>query len=90
MLILACADIDGNHDVFRWLAAAAAQCRAMLIDLDTLRHEYGHADNPVIDESGWLHPRILGRTYGIDTISRGVLTAGRFPDLKVFQSRRHE
>ena len=51
---------------------------------------YGHANDPVIDDSDWPHPRIVGRTYGIDTISRGVLTAMRFPDLQVFQSRRHE
>jgi hypothetical protein len=28
------------------------------------------------------------RTYGIDTIEKGVLTALRFPDLRVFQSTR--
>ena len=32
---------------------------------------YGHANNPVADRAGWPHPRILARTYGLDTIERG-------------------
>jgi hypothetical protein len=51
---------------------------------------YGHADQPVLDEKGWPHPRIVGRTYGLDTISKGVLTAVRLPDGAVFQSQRFE
>ena len=50
---------------------------------------YGHHDDGVEDENGWPHPRVLnGRTFGIDTISHGVLTAMRFSDLTVFQSAR--
>jgi diadenosine tetraphosphatase ApaH/serine/threonine PP2A family protein phosphatase len=48
---------------------------------------YGHWNNPVLNDSGWPTPRIVGRTLGIDTISFGVLTAVRLPDRKVFQSR---
>ena len=51
---------------------------------------YGHADNPVLDVRGWPHPRVVGRTYGLDTISTGVLTALRLPDGLVFQSNRFE
>ena len=50
---------------------------------------YGHANNPVLDEKGWPHPRIVGRTYGLDTIAHGVLTALRLPDGAILQSRRH-
>ena len=49
---------------------------------------YGHADAPVLDEKGWPHPRVVGRTYGLDTISTGVLTALRFPKEAIFQSNR--
>jgi serine/threonine protein phosphatase 1 len=49
---------------------------------------YGHANNPVVDRNGWPHPRIVGRTFGLDTIGKGVLTAIRLPDGAVFQSRR--
>jgi serine/threonine protein phosphatase 1 len=51
---------------------------------------YGHANNAIIDENGWPQPRISGRTYGLDTISEGVLTAVRLPDGCVFQSARHK
>jgi serine/threonine protein phosphatase 1 len=47
---------------------------------------YGHANNPVLDRKGWPHPRVLGRTYGMDTISCGVLTALQLPEERVFQS----
>lgn len=50
---------------------------------------YGHANNAVLDEKGWPHPRIVGRTYGLDTIAHGVLTALRLPDGAILQSRRH-
>jgi hypothetical protein len=51
---------------------------------------YGHWDNAPLDENGWPFPRVLpNRTFGIDTISRGVLTALRFPDIKLYQSRRY-
>ncbi len=49
---------------------------------------YGHASNPVIDKDGWPHPRIAGKTYGIDTICQGVLTALRLPDGRIVQSDR--
>ena len=50
---------------------------------------YGHRDNRFTDESGWPRPFVLNElTYGIDTISTGVLTAIRMPDGKVFQSDR--
>ena len=49
---------------------------------------YGHRNNPVIREDGGIEPRIgSNKTYGIDTISHGVLTALRMPDEQVFQSR---
>jgi hypothetical protein len=49
---------------------------------------YGHWDNAVIDKDGWPRP-IQGRaSIGIDTIKHGVLTAVRWPDLRIFQSRR--
>jgi serine/threonine protein phosphatase 1 len=52
---------------------------------------YGHQNNPVIREDGRIEPRIdSNRTYGIDTISHGVLTALRLPEGQVFQSRRRE
>lgn len=48
---------------------------------------YGHRDNAVRGEDGRVRPCIgANRTYGIDTISHGVLTAMRFPDGTVFQS----
>lgn len=50
---------------------------------------YGHHNNAVLNEEGWPHPRIgSNRTFGIDTISHGVLTALRLPDLTVIQSDR--
>lgn len=50
---------------------------------------YGHHDDGIEDPDRWPHPRVLnGRTFGIDTISHGVLTAMRFPDLRVLQSAR--
>lgn len=48
---------------------------------------YGHRNNALIDEDGGVHPCIgRNQTYGIDTISHGVLTALRLPDGKIFQS----
>jgi Calcineurin-like phosphoesterase len=50
---------------------------------------YGHRDDAIMDGDGIPQPRIgANRTYGIDTISHGVLTAMRFPDGRVFQSAR--
>ena len=51
---------------------------------------YGHWGNAVLNRDGWPSPNVMGnRTYGIDTIAHGVLTAMRFPDGKVLQSGRH-
>lgn len=51
---------------------------------------YGHWDNSFDDESGWPLPCIKdNRTFGIDTISRGGLTAMRFPDGEIFQSKKY-
>lgn len=48
---------------------------------------YGHHNNAIIGPDGSIHPCIgPNRTYGIDTISHGVLTALRLPDGKLFQS----
>ena len=49
---------------------------------------YGHRDNALLDEKGWPHPRIIGRTYGLDTIGHGVLTALKLPDETIIQNRR--
>ena len=50
---------------------------------------YGHRNDAVEDDRGTLKPVMReNRTYGIDTIEKGVLTALRFPDLRVFQSTR--
>ena len=48
---------------------------------------YGHRCDGLLDEAGRASPRLgpHGRTHGIDTIGRGVLTCLRFPDLRVFQ-----
>jgi len=50
---------------------------------------YGHRDDCVVDAGGWPRPRIVNElTYGVDSISTGVLTAIRMPDGEVFQSER--
>lgn len=49
---------------------------------------YGHRGNGIVDGDGSVRPCAgTNRTYGIDTISHGVLTAMRFPDGAMFQSR---
>jgi Calcineurin-like phosphoesterase len=50
---------------------------------------YGHWNDCPLGTDDWPTIRVTGRAYGIDTIARGVLTALRFPDLKIFQSGRH-
>lgn len=51
---------------------------------------YGNWSNAAPAENGWPFPRVLpNRTFGIDSISQGVLTALRFPDLKLYQSERY-
>ena len=47
---------------------------------------YGHKACTEVDEDGWPRLRIHGRTFGIDTIGQGVLTALRLPDLHVWRS----
>ena len=48
---------------------------------------YGHWNNAAVGADGSVQPYILpNHTYGIDTISHGVLTALRLPDGRVFQS----
>jgi serine/threonine protein phosphatase 1 len=48
---------------------------------------YGHQNNAVVNDDGAIQPCIgSNKTYGIDTISHGVLTALRLPDGKIFQS----
>lgn len=50
---------------------------------------YGHWNNGFVEHDGSVQPCILpNRTYGIDTISHGVLTALRLPDGKIFQSAK--
>ena len=49
---------------------------------------YGHWNAAVIDLDGWPHPRVTGNAVMLDTIAHGVLSAMRFPDRTVFQSRR--
>jgi serine/threonine protein phosphatase 1 len=52
---------------------------------------YGHWGNSVEDDNGWPLPCVKpNRTFGIDTIAKGVLTAMRFPDHKIFQSGRYQ
>lgn len=50
---------------------------------------YGHAGDPCLDGDGWPSPRVVGRTYGIDTICKGVLTALILPGRAILQSGRH-
>lgn len=51
---------------------------------------YGHWNNALLSAEGYPRPCVLpNRTYGIDTITHGVLTAMRFPDLKLYQSRQY-
>jgi len=48
---------------------------------------YGHWRNCLIGKNGLPEPRITnGKAFGIDTIAEGVLTAIRFPELKIIQS----
>lgn len=50
---------------------------------------YGHSDNAVVDADGWPMPRFSKCAIGLDTISRGVLSAVELPELRVVQSARH-
>ncbi len=48
---------------------------------------YGHHNNAVVSKDGSVKPRIAkNRTFGIDTIAHGVLTAIRLPEGDIFQS----
>ncbi len=49
---------------------------------------YGHRHNAIVEQDGTVRPCVgSNRTYGIDSIEHGFLTAMRFPDERVFQSR---
>jgi serine/threonine protein phosphatase 1 len=50
---------------------------------------YGHSNHFELDDEGWPRPFKLNRKVCIDTISQGVLSAIRFPDGAIFQSRRY-
>jgi serine/threonine protein phosphatase 1 len=50
---------------------------------------YGHSNDFVLDKRSWPHPRIVGRTCCLDTISSGVLTAFQLPEGIAFQSERY-
>jgi serine/threonine protein phosphatase 1 len=52
---------------------------------------YGHRHNALVGKDGVVRPCILSNgTFGIDSISQGVLTAMRFPDERIFQSQQFE
>jgi serine/threonine protein phosphatase 1 len=51
---------------------------------------YGHTNTGTYTRDGWPIPRIANRTYGINTIADGVLTAVKLPEGRVLQSGRHE
>ncbi len=51
---------------------------------------YGHHDDATIDADDWPHARVIGCTFGLDTISHGVLTAIRLPGPRFYQSGRHD
>lgn len=47
------------------------------------------AITPDVDDRDWPRPRIVRRTYGLDTIAHGVLTGIRLPGPRFYQSGRH-
>jgi serine/threonine protein phosphatase 1 len=51
---------------------------------------YGHVCKPEFDSKGWPNPRIKGKTWGLDTICQGVLTALRLPEKMIIQSDRFD
>ncbi len=51
---------------------------------------YGHMNNAHVDQEDWPHPRVIGNTFGLDTIAHGVLTAIRLPGPYVLQSARYQ
>jgi serine/threonine protein phosphatase 1 len=51
---------------------------------------YGHHNDAAIDADDWPHARVMGVTYGLDTIAHGVLTAIRLPGPRFYQSGRYE
>lgn len=50
---------------------------------------YGHKSCKDVDEHGWPALHVTGRTFGIDTIAQGVLTALRLPGNHVLRSGGH-
>ena len=49
---------------------------------------YGHRNNTILTADNWPAPMVVGRTFGIDSISHGILTAIRLPDQRIYQSAR--
>lgn len=50
---------------------------------------YGHHNDAVIEADDWPRARVMGITYGLDTIAHGVLTAIRLPGPRFYQSGRY-
>jgi serine/threonine protein phosphatase 1 len=77
-------EINGDPDVFIWGPEGFPDGYSGSQDV-----VYGHWNNAILDTHGWPGPSIKpNRTFGIDTISCGVLTAMRFPGGKLYQSKR--
>lgn len=80
------------------IEALAAQGRALVWGGPGFPEEYdgsrpvvhGHHNSAVVGDDGWPRARVVGRTYGLDTIAHGVLTAVRLPGPRFFQSGRCE
>ncbi|MGD9906297.1 MAG: metallophosphoesterase [Vicinamibacterales bacterium] len=51
---------------------------------------YGHTNDADLDAAGWPWPRVVGNTYGLDTVGHGVLSALRMPGAEVIQSARYD
>lgn len=81
----AAASLDGQARAFVWGARGFPRDYA---GAQTVI--YGHMNNAQVDDDDWPHPRIVGRTYGLDTIAHGVLTAIRLPGPYVLQSARYQ
>lgn len=81
----AAAGLDDQETAFVWGARGFPRdytgARAVI---------YGHMNNAYLDADDWPHPCVIGRTYGLDTIAHGVLTAIRLPGPYVLQSARYE
>ena len=80
----AAASLDGQEAAYVWGARGFPRDYA---GAQTVI--YGHMNNAQVDDDDWPHPRVVGRTYGLDTIAHGVLTAIRLPGPYVLQSARY-